>query len=555
MKGNYIGTDAAGTILLGSGGSVEIQAGASNNTVGGDGEGNLIVRGGLSSVILEGGADNNTVQGNLIGSDVNGTADLGNHLLGVSIQNGASNNQIGGPSSSLGAGNVIVGALEEGIFIGGVTSTGNVIEGNYIGTDVGGTIDLGNGNNGILVANTVGDHEIKDNTIAFNGQAGIALLSNAGTSTSMLRNEIYSNGQLGIDLEFNGVNFNEPGDSDTGVNNLQNYPSIDFATSSSILIAGTLNSLPNTQFRLEFFSNSSCDSSGYGEGETYLGFLDVTTDGSGNASFFLPLENTVPVGHYITATATDPNDNTSEFSECQLVVSGAADVADVSVTKTDMVDPVNEGDYLVYVAVVVNNGPDDAQNIVLTDTLPGTVTFVSSTPSTPTCTESGGTVTCNLGTMVAGATTTVVILVMADQQGDLTNNVSVTSDTADSNIPNNSANEITTVSPPASADLEVTKTADPDPANIGQPLLYEINVYNAGPSDAQNVLLTDVLLGTYTFISSTPSTPSCTESGGTVTCDLGTVASGTTSTVWVLVVPGIGAYAANSAHATSRLTS
>ena len=551
VKGNYIGTDAAGTILLGSGGSVEIQAGASNNTVGGDGEGNLIVRGGLSSVILEGGADNNTVQGNLIGSDVNGTADLGNHLLGVSIQNGASNNQIGGPSSSLGAGNVIVGALEEGIFIGGVTSTGNVIEGNYIGTDVGGTIDLGNGNNGILVANTVGDHEIKDNTIAFNGQAGIALLSNAGTSTSMLRNEIYSNGQLGIDLEFNGVNFNEPGDSDTGVNNLQNYPSIDFATSSSILIAGTLNSLPNTQFRLEFFSNSSCDSSGYGEGETYLGFLDVTTDGSGNASFFLPLENTVPVGHYITATATDPNDNTSEFSECQLVVSGAADVADVSVTKTDMVDPVNEGDYLVYVAVVVNNGPDDAQNIVLTDTLPGTVTFVSSTPSTPTCTESGGTVTCNLGTMVAGATTTVVILVMADQQGDLTNNVSVTSDTADSNIPNNSANEITTVSPPASADLEVTKTADPDPANIGQPLLYEINVYNAGPSDAQNVLLTDVLLGTYTFISSTPSTPSCTESGGTVTCDLGTVASGTTSTVWVLVVPGIGAYAANSAHATS----
>ena len=247
----------------------------------------------------------------------------------------------------------------------------------------------------------------------------------------------------------------------------------------------------------------------------------------------------VPVGHYITATATDPNDNTFEFSECQLVVSGAADVADVSVTKIDMVDPVNEGDYLVYVAVVVNNGPDDAQNVVLTDTLPGSVTFVSSTPSTPTCTESGGTVTCNLGTMVAGATTTVVILVMADQQGDLTNNVSVTSDTADSNIPNNSASEITTVSPPASADLEVTKIADPDPANIGQLLLYEINVYNAGLSDAQNVLLLDVLLGTYTFISSTPSTPSCTESGGTV------------STVWVLVVPGIGAYTANSAHATS----
>ncbi len=551
VKGNYIGTDAAGTTLLGSGGSVEIQAGASNNTVGGDGEGNLIVRGGLSSVILEGGADNNTVQGNLIGSDVKGTAELGNHLLGISIQNGASNNQIGGPSSSLGAGNLIVGALEEGVFISGVTSTGNIIEGNFIGTDVGGSIDLGNTNNGILIANSAGDHEIKDNTIAFNGQAGIALLSNAGTNTSMLGNEIYSNGQLGIDLEFNGVNFNDPGDSDSSVNNLQNYPSIDFATSSSILIAGTLNSLTSTQFRLEFFSNSSCDGSGYGEGENYLGFVDVTTDGSGNATFFLPLESTVPVGHYITATATDPNDNTSEFSECQLVVSGAADIADVSVTKTDMADPVNEGDYLVYVAVVVNNGPNDAQNVVLTDTLPGTVTFVSTTPSTPTCTESGGTVTCNLGTMVAGATTSVVILVMADQQGDLTNNVSVTSDTSDSNVPNNSASEVTTVSPPASADLEVTKIAHPNPANIGQPLLYEINIYNAGPSDSQNVLLADVLLGTYSFISSTPSSPTCTESGGTVTCNLGTVTSGTTSTVWVLVVPGVGMYAIDSAHATS----
>ena len=84
----------------------------------------------------------------------------------------------------------------------------------------------------------------------------------------------------------------------------------------STIISGTLNSTASTNFRLEFFSNTSCDGSGNGEGETYLGFTNVTTDGSGNATFTNVNLGTTAPGGFITATATDPSNNTSEFSQC-----------------------------------------------------------------------------------------------------------------------------------------------------------------------------------------------------------------------------------------------
>ena len=122
-------------------------------------------------------------------------------------------------------------------------------------------------------------------------------------------------------LRPSGVTPNDPGDGDTGANNLQNFPLIASAVSGggATTIHGTLNSTINTTFRLEFFSNTACDPSGHGEGETFLGFTDVTTDGGGNASFMVTFPTTVPAGQFITATATDPDGNTSEFSECELV--------------------------------------------------------------------------------------------------------------------------------------------------------------------------------------------------------------------------------------------
>ena len=109
---------------------------------------------------------------------------------------------------------------------------------------------------------------------------------------------------------------NDTGDTDAGSNNLQNFPVLTSASSGRTAIEGTLKSAPSITFRLEFFFNTSCDASGNGEGETFLGFTDITTDSGGNAGFTANLTANSPSGSFITATATDPGNNTSEFSKC-----------------------------------------------------------------------------------------------------------------------------------------------------------------------------------------------------------------------------------------------
>jgi hypothetical protein len=131
------------------------------------------------------------------------------------------------------------------------------------------------------------------------------------------------NAALGIDLGLDGVTANDAGDSDSGPNNLQNYPvlSSSLLSSSTLTIRGTLNSRATTSFQLDFYVNNNCDSSGYGQGQTYLGSGNFTTDGSGNVNFNVSLSTSATAGQAITATATDPNGNTSEFSHCVAIVS------------------------------------------------------------------------------------------------------------------------------------------------------------------------------------------------------------------------------------------
>src|SRR5207237_6805805 len=119
-----------------------------------------------------------------------------------------------------------------------------------------------------------------------------------------------------------GINPIDNCDSDTGPNNLQNFPIITSATANSTTttIQGTLNSTAGTQFRIEFFANASCDPSGNGEGQTFLGFTNTTTDASCNANFSFSIPNASVTGPIITTTATDPSNNTSEFSACRTLV-------------------------------------------------------------------------------------------------------------------------------------------------------------------------------------------------------------------------------------------
>ena len=156
-----------------------------------------------------------------------------------------------------------------------------------------------------------GTAEGAGNVIAFNTAAGVHF-SDAGAGNTILGNSIHSNGGLGIDFFGDGPTENDAGDADAGPNGLQNFPVLTAAGPTSA--TGTLDSTPDAAFRIEFFSSAEADPSGYGEGEVYLGFVDVTTDGSGQAVFTFDAPEEIPAGHVVAATATDTAGSTSEFS-------------------------------------------------------------------------------------------------------------------------------------------------------------------------------------------------------------------------------------------------
>jgi uncharacterized repeat protein (TIGR01451 family) len=117
--------------------------------------------------------------------------------------------------------------------------------------------------------------------------------------------------------------------------------------------------------------------------------------------------------------------------------------ADLSIIKTDNPDPVAAGALLNYTLVVANAGPDDAQNVMVVDTLPAGVTFVSSTPSQGTCTG----LSCALGTILVNGQANIVVVVRVNigTAGPLLNSAQVSSDTPDPNPRNNRDDEPTTI--------------------------------------------------------------------------------------------------------------
>jgi titin len=329
IQGNLIGTDVTGGADLGNTAvGVVIGAGASDNVVGGTvaGARNLISGNDSAGVHIDTiGTTGNVVQGNYIGTDITGTVALGNVFEGVSVRGGSSNNVIGGTVA--GAGNLISGNNGYGVTIAEMGTTGNLVQGNYIGTDVTGTLPLGNSDNGVIIATGAMDNLIggtargAGNVIAFNSVNGIVLAGDAGTGNAISSNSIHSNSDLGIDLGWDGVTLHDLFDLDSGANHLQNSPILTMVkhNSTGTVIKGVFVSSANTTFRLEFFSSEACDPSGYGEGQAYLGSAQVRTSKTGRANFRITLPTSFAVGSFITATATDSANNTSEFSNCMMV--------------------------------------------------------------------------------------------------------------------------------------------------------------------------------------------------------------------------------------------
>ena len=266
-----------------------------------------------------------TLRGNFIGTDVTGTVliGVGEHAFAVA----GTNHVIGGTGAS--DGNIVAGGAN---FYNGLelSGSGHVVYGNFIGTDPTGTIDLGNPHAGIVgIGNdlTVGGvNPGEGNTIAFNAVINYAGVLVQGQRVRIRGNRIYGNSnRLGIDLPVGvnlGVTPNDPGDGDTGANGLQNYPILTSAgpalgEGAGTHIVGLLNSTASTTFDIDFYSNPACASrpQEFLEGQEYIGSTQVTTDGSGNADIDVTLPATVENGSRISATATDPDGNTSEFSQ------------------------------------------------------------------------------------------------------------------------------------------------------------------------------------------------------------------------------------------------
>lgn len=321
VQGNFTGTDVTGTLAV-SNILAGISVSGQSNTVGGlsflpgQPPGNLISGNGNRGLELNG--SDHLVQGNLIGTDVTGTTRLPNGGDGL-IPN-ASRTVIGGTNA--GEGNVISGNLGNGINVSGSGAT-NLIAGNWIGTDVSGALNLSNSGNGLRISAarrcTIGPA----NVIAFNGGNGLFLHNFAATENLVTANSIHDDVLRGIDLadgnSKDGVTANDACDEDSGRPNLgQNHPVLTnvVSTAGSTTVQGYLPSTADAVFRLEFFANDSCDSSGFGEGKTYLGFTTLTNAPNCTNSCSATLPVGILGGKAITATATDTNNNTSEFSAC-----------------------------------------------------------------------------------------------------------------------------------------------------------------------------------------------------------------------------------------------
>jgi Right handed beta helix region len=322
VRGNKLGTGYRGLGALPNGFGVTV-AGGDRNLI----DGNLLSgndHSGAQMIFFGDAAEENVLQSNLIGTDAGGLAPLPNgNAAGFAavMVHSANDNTIGGEDPELG--NVISGNTADGIEIIGEGADNNRVIHNWIGTDATGEVALGNGESGVDIdggdQNRIGDTIQHGNTIAHNGHDGVTVRD--GTGNSIRVNSIYSNALLGIDLGADGPTANDGTDGDSGPNQLQNGLDLDGVEAG--VVDWELESVPNTDYRIEFFVSDACDSSGSGEGQTFVDAIVVRTDNNGEAE---PENDAAPLdiepGKVVTATVTKivgggvPR-STSEFSPCE----------------------------------------------------------------------------------------------------------------------------------------------------------------------------------------------------------------------------------------------
>ena len=207
IAGNLVGTNAEGTAAIGNDDGIVVAALASDNTLGGNSTpaGNLVSGNRNDGVVIQGGASGNLVSGNLIGSNAAGTAAIGNGGSGVRISD-SPNNIIGmdtaipdpsvPPNTAIrGRVNLISGNAAFGIAIAGAGASGNIVAGNRIGTDLGGTASLGGQRTGVVILNAPGNSVSAGNLIAGHVEDGLQLIGPGATGNAIDSNFIGTDNQ------------------------------------------------------------------------------------------------------------------------------------------------------------------------------------------------------------------------------------------------------------------------------------------------------------------------------------------------------------------------
>ena len=312
VNGNFIGVDRTGKTALANGIGVRLAEGAILNSIGRD-RGNIISGNETGIVLVGENTHFNGITKNFIGTDENGFTKVANNV-GVSIGFGSHDNLL--------AGNVISGNTQDGVQISDQATVHNRVEGNRIGTDATGVGPLSNGRDGVYINFTANSNSITDNTIAFNKLDGI-LVGNEGLNApggpynTISRNSIHDNGKVGIDLgPADGATPNGNYNSSATSNFMIDHPVLTSvnryqAGIPGVFVGGTYYSPASQDITLELFISKP----GSNQGTKYVGTSKFHVDANKATTFLSSLPSlNMPNGWVVTATATDAQGNTSEFS-------------------------------------------------------------------------------------------------------------------------------------------------------------------------------------------------------------------------------------------------
>lgn len=296
-------------------------------------------------------------------------------------------------------------------------------------------------------------------------------------------------------------------------------------------------------------------------GQTAIVQIVVNVTAAGTVSNSATATTDSGVVNAATITATDTSGSGSGGGSG----GGGGATADLALTLAHSTDnsALVPGQALTYTVTVTNtDAGNTSSGVTISDQLPANVTFVSAAStvgsgsnasSTGSISESGGTVSDSLGSLAAGRTATLAIVVMPMQAGTLSDAASVTSTTTDPNTANNSATDTATVSatPATAATLAVTEAASPTTVTAGGLAKYTITVTNSGSNDATNVVVTDVLGTGEQFDSGSSTAGSVTGADGYVTAKLGTLAAGKSAIVTLFLTPNVAGNIQNSSVVTT----